>query len=506
MFAKDALNEIEEWRKTNAAHYQLDWRWVERYRKLCAYDTYWWWAQAGPFNDEEQRQWELLFTSDMDEATKDRLGVLVAQSRARELQAAIAEQREPRLHYPALAIEEVRTHITDLLQLDAEINQQEPNAIVRRLYHEAIDEEVRTLRLIASTYEGNNARFWELTRSLFPEPTREEMEHALFRLIAILKQGLASPVTREISKRLVQFIHERLQLSLDLSSSEEKNQELRSTIVSSPSDTEQRVSVQAAKRFFETLLHEYEYKDWEVIIDPNAQGARVEQGMRRLFLADSSLSIKAIRHYISHELAGHVGRCIAGEHSPVGLLGIHTKNSLEAEEGLAIFYDRQTALLQGQAYDDTAVWIGTLATGLASGIVTPPQTFSMLFTFFELFYVIRRIVMCLDADVQIATEKARTLALMRCLRTFRGVPDLKQPGVCFTKDVLYLRGLWRIERALAQDDAVLDRLGVGVVALEQLPDLDELGIVAPAQTLRELVVNPRLDVYILSFEKGGAEA
>ena len=503
MFAKDAFHEIEEWRKTNAAHYQLDWRWVERYRKLCAYDTYWWWAQAGPFNNEEQRQWERLFTSDMDDVTKEHLGTLVAQSRTRELQAAIAERCEPRLHYPALAIEEVRAHITDLLQLDADINQQEPNAIVRRLYHGAIDEEVRTLRLIESTYEGNNASFWELTRSLYPQPTTEEMEHALPRLTAILKQGLASPVTMEISERLVQLIHERFLLALDPSSSEEKHQGQQNTTIASLSAAEQKVSPQAARRFFETILHEHGYRDWEVIIDPNAQGARVEQGMRRLFLADSSLSIKAIRHYISHELAGHVGRCIAGEHSPVGLLGIHTKNSLETEEGLAIFYDRQTALLQGQAYDDTVVWIGTLATGLASGVVAPPQTFSALFTFFELFYTIRRMVMSLDAELHIAVEKARKLALMRCLRTFRGVPDLEQPGVCFTKDVLYLRGLWRIERALAQDSTVLDRLAVGVVALEQLPDLSELGIVTSAQTLRELATNPHLDAYILSFEKEG---
>ena len=92
---------------------------------------------------------------------------------------------------------------------------------------------------------------------------------------------------------------------------------------------------------------------------------------------------------------------------------------------------------------------------------------------------------------------------MRCLRTYRGVTDLQRPGVCFTKDVVYLRGLLKIERAVADDETVLDRLAVGKAALELLPDLQELGIVAPQQfsSLRKLVYDRGLDDYILSFEK-----
>src|SRR6266566_9257466 len=46
MFARKGLEEIEQWRKTKSSHYQLDWRWVNRYHELDAYDAYWWWAQA----------------------------------------------------------------------------------------------------------------------------------------------------------------------------------------------------------------------------------------------------------------------------------------------------------------------------------------------------------------------------------------------------------------------------------------------------------------------------
>src|SRR5260370_31815831 len=176
------------------------------------------------------------------------------------------------------------------------------------------------------------------------------------------------------------------------------------------------------------------------------------------------------------------------------------KNSLETEEGLAVYYDRETAALHGQTYDDLRTWIGTFAIGLASGVITPPQTFLSLFTFFESFYLLRRLLKGLDRDIQTSQEKAKQAALTICLRTYRGVPDLDRTGICYTKDVLYLRGLWKIERALAQDETVLDRLAVGVVALEQLPDLRELGIVTSPQPFTKLAIDPELDTYILSFE------
>ena len=69
------------------------------------------------------------------------------------------------------------------------------------------------------------------------------------------------------------------------------------------------------------------------------------------------------------------------------------------------------------------------------------------------------------------------------------------------KDAVYLRGLWLVEQAVAQDATILDRVSVGRVALEYLPDLQELGIMPPSQTLQKLVLDPNLDAYICSFEK-----
>ena len=160
MFAKEALDEIKLWRKqSNASQNQLDWRWIERFRTLTTYDSYWWLTWAGPFTAEEQEKWDCLFALPLDETTKAQLGTLMTSSRERELAAALAEEREPRLHYPAIEIEEIRRRIEAQQTLDAEIEKLEPNVIVRKLYHEAIADELDYLHLIEATYEGHTERF-----------------------------------------------------------------------------------------------------------------------------------------------------------------------------------------------------------------------------------------------------------------------------------------------------------------------------------------------------------
>ncbi|HAG98714.1 MAG TPA: hypothetical protein DCL75_07625 [Ktedonobacter sp.] len=121
-------------------------------------------------------------------------------------------------------------------------------------------------------------------------------------------------------------------------------------------------------------------------------------------------------------------------------------------------------------------------------------------TFLELFSLLSRLLNHPHADLQKLQKLARAYALSICLRTYRGVPDLEQAGVCYLQDALYVPGLRLIEQAVAQDETVLDRLAVGVVALELLPDLQELGITSAPQPLRKLAYDPDLDSHILSFE------
>ncbi|HLZ60562.1 MAG TPA: hypothetical protein VKR06_26755, partial [Ktedonosporobacter sp.] len=504
MCADEMLSEIERWRHhaTDPTHYQLDWRWVERYRALASYDTYWWLGSAGPFTEEEQQTWNQLFLASLSKETKEQLSQLMAQSTRREVHVALSEKREPQLHYPAIDIAEIRERIDDLLTLDQEISQQEPNAIVRRLYHGTLEEEIETLRLIEATYQEDGKHFQHIMFHLIPPPTPEEMQLVLSRVRRTIIQGLFQPETRPASEHLICILQEQCGIVLDLVFTEEEAQQLHTLPIPRkvPPD-EQRFPAQAVQRFFEAILQEAGFEKWSVVIDPNETGARVEQGLRCLFLRDGFYRLEYIKHLLTHELAGHVARCVAGERSLLGLLGIHTKNSLETEEGLVLYYELQDALQQGEADAyETRLWPGTLSTGLASGVISPPQTFQGVYTVLEALFFLRRRLRQLDSDEEIAHKRAGNIALKNCLQTFRGVPDLTKAGVCFTQDVLYLRGLLTIQRALAREDqTVLDLLAAGVVSVELLPDLRELGIGPVAQPLRRRAEDPQLDVYIHSF-------
>src|SRR5205814_8144005 len=132
------------------------------------------------------------------------------------------------------------------------------------------------------------------------------------------------------------------------------------------------------------------------------------------------IPLDELREYVSHELAGHVARSIAGEHSLLGLLGISTKGYMVTEEGLADYYERQVASLHDEPMDDSGIWLGTLAIGLACGLVGSAQTFSSLLEFFEPLLLLYRLIWRDDEDREEAEQRAQRNAFTRCLRTFRG--------------------------------------------------------------------------------------
>ncbi len=479
--------------------HQLDQRWIGRYRELVSYDSYWWLTWAGPFIEEEQQQWDRLFTLPLDEANKGLLGTLMKTSRERELAAALAEQREPRLHYPAIEIEDIRRRITAHQQLDADIRQHEPNSIVRCFYQGAIEEELNYLHLIEATHEGDTTRFWQMSRHLFHFPTKEEMADALAPVKLVLRQGLATPKAADTAQRFKEFLRTHLHLALEISDEEQHK------TADALSQSKYHLSAQAAKQFFETVLQESGYEGWQVAIDLNATNARVEQGARCLFLPEKRFWLSEIKHLFIHELAGHVARCVAGERSSLGLLGLHTKNASPTDEGIALFHERQVLASHGQQLDVSGMQLSIVALGLACGVMTPPQTFFSLCTFFEFFALLHYLLHYPNLEKQKAQTLAQSYAISRCLRIYRGVPDLTQPGICYLEDTVHLYGLHLIEQAVAVDATVLDRLAVGNCALEQLPDLQALSLRSAPQPLMKLAYASDLDEYILSFDVQSVE-
>ena len=76
---------------------------------------------------------------------------------------------------------------------------------------------------------------------------------------------------------------------------------------------------------------------------------------------------------------------------------------------------------------------------------------------------------------------------------------LDRPGICSTKDTVYLRGFLAVSQALMEENAMFERLMVGSVGLHHLDDLAEVGIVRPAVGHRRLTTDPELESYIMRF-------
>lgn len=509
MKAQKALAEVQEWRAASPS-YQLDWRWSARYRAAIGYDPFQWLAPAGPFTREEQAEWDRLADREDQEDTQLRRSTLMTVSRDRELAAALAEGREPQLHYPAIPVADLKQREAALLQLAAEVGEKEPNALVRHFYLDAIEEQRCYLRMIQATHDGDNTTFFTCNRQLHAVPSPAEMGSSLTYLAQLIQRGLQRPDTEPLSTRLLGHLKQfSLPVELPAQKPSTNPPQEGSSKSARVAGNGQMISPATVKRFFEAVLDMYGFEGWSVSLDPSTNDPRIEPNVRSVILpAGQAISITRIRNLLSHEIESHVFRTVAGERSPLALLGLGTKGSLMTDEGLALYFDRETALAQGAQTDesDLGFWIGTLATGLASGVSAPPLTFTSLFRVFELVFALNRLLKGIDKDVASGQGRVRALAIGRCLRTYRGVPNLRVAGHAYVKDAIYLRGYRAVAEAVQRDSSTLTRLMVGIVALEQLAALNELGIVSPPHPPRWLAHDPQIETFISSFQDAHAHS
>jgi len=499
--ARKGLQFMEQRYKENS-HYYLDHQWFPRYHELASYSDVSWLTQAGPFLEEEQQEWDILIQQKEHTSASKRLSSIIVTSRKRELEASLREQREPRFHYPRVPFDEVQTRIAGFSRLRAEIERDERNAIVQRLYFGAIDELLDELHMIVSASRRNDEAFWTFNQRLNPTPTIIEMETAVGQLTSLLRNGVLRDDTRGLAKQLIQHIR---QWHIDPMSShygsedaeqdalaEQKKQLV--TLHGSP----KLFSPETVSQFFVDIFRQYQFP-WTVTHDLATDHAYISQPLKQLVLpADKWISGEKIRDLLGHEIETHVFRAVAGEKSSLALLSIGLGGYLETEEGLAIYYTQEASGYNATEKPDKP-WLGTLATGLAVGVICEPYTFRKLQMFLESVNTLRSLLAEENLSVAEIQENARRNAQNRCLRTWRGVTDLTRPGICSTKDNVYLRGYLAVSQVLAKDTMAFERLMVGAIGLQHLDDLTELGIAAPPVKHLRLATDPELDTYIARF-------
>ncbi len=496
--AAEGLRTIERWQKVNPRH-QLDWRWYPRYHQLASYSDIKWLTPAGPFSEEEQREWNSIAQHQEDEDTSKRMVAIIAQSRKRELAKSFEEQREPYFHYPLIPRAEVQSRLTDLSLLRAEIEQHEPNTIVRRLYLGTIDERLDELNLIAATGRQDDDAFWIYNQRLNSTPNMAEMELAIRQLTDTLRRGLQHHETEQLSRDIIQQTSHWLIKPMSLEPLDVPAEQ-RTEIQPVPVDETQKLfSPETVGRFFTDVFKAYQFP-WIVKRDVTADHAHVSLNLQQLTLPGEEqwVSLAKVRELLAHEIETHAFRSNAGEKSPLAILSAGLQGFIETEEGLAIYYTQEVDR-QGSHCKPNKSWIGTLATGLASGLVCEPFTFMKLLLFLEAVNTLRSLLAEKKLTADEIREGARRSAQNRCLRTWRGVTYLTQPGICSTKDSVYLRGYLSIIKALNEEKVAFEQVMVGAVGLNHLGDLAELGITKPAIPHRHLATDSDLEKYISQF-------
>jgi hypothetical protein len=493
--AEAGLRSIEEQRRTNPRGL-LDHQWFVQYQALASYSDVRWLSPVGPLTPAEQQEWMSLRSKE-DEMAKDRLSEIIALSQERELTISFNERREPQFHYPLVALLEIEEKIAGLLKLQSEINDYEENIVVRQFYLDAITERINELEMIAAAGKQDDEVFWAYSQRLYTLPKNNELELAIRPLALLLRRGLRNSSTSDLA---LQIIRQTQKWSIDPMTLEETAQEQEfEEQLSTTANMRKYFSSETVQRFFEDVFLRYQFS-WRVVQESSASHPRISLSDKELVLPkNNQISSTKIREILSHEIEMHAFRSVAGERSRLQLLSLGLANFLETEEGLAIYYSMEAARFGATKPNKT--WIGTLAIGLASGLICSPLSFHELRSFLIDVFTLRDSLATTRKTKDEIQEMALRNSQKRCLRTFRGVSHFSVPGICALKDGVYLRGYLAVCDRLQQEPSAFSRLLVGSVGSQHLDMLRELDIMKPHTDHQMLACNSDLESYIAQFSE-----
>jgi transcriptional regulator with XRE-family HTH domain len=470
--------------------YQLDNHWYQRYLPIAQFDDLALLAQSGPFTDDEKRDWDRLYPKRNDAAVRKHLEEIIGQSKEREFKQSIAEDRLPRIQYPAIDIEDVLTRIRDFSTLKDDIAQKETNIVVRRLYVSKIEEQLLILRSIEATHRRDIGTLHSCNEALFGRIGKAEMEIALRELFQMLKRAQKHHQSTEVAEQLLRQLKQWNLSAEDFLSNEntlgeriipEKLQKWRETPVSS----------QAVRQFYEEIIKTYGFGEWRVVLSSDRDIVSLNLERCEMYLPTSRrFSVLTAAELLAEEIETHIFRAVAGKRSKVALLGSGTRGFLPTEEGFARVTVQEMLEVQGLGRKDYA-WITTLAPGLASGVLTPAQSFRTLYEFLKKAF--------LASNRYDTTYDAKIAALSRASRTFGGIPDLEVVGICNLQDRVYLQGYREVTDAL--QGYPKERLLVGSIGIADLNDMEELHMLQPVIKHQQLAHDPQLFERIIALEK-----
>lgn len=326
----------------------------------------------------------------------------------------------------------------------------EENVVVRELYEEKINRQIIRLEMYGDTKEGDDAAFFEKSKSLYGKPKKRYFAYIAKRLKEKLEtEGGNIPAVS--ARRL-----EQVCAKIDTSSVTITADVLPPLPEEESSDV---VSSKQAASIFEEALNRYGIDGWQVEVDTaNIRKIfSVSVGTKTIFVPGDTLLHSRpkpttelhVRAVAEHEVGVHVRRSHQGSQQPLYLLAVGLSQYLPGEEGLASYVQQQI--------EGTTEFYGFdryLAASLAVGMDGEERDFREVFLLMRDYYLLQLI------HDDTALESATNAAWEVCIRIFRGTSG-KATGQIYTRDISYFEGNIKMWDLIIEKPHVFEELFVG---------------------------------------------
>ncbi len=377
----------------------------------------------------------------------------------------------PILDYPALANFDFTAKEQALLELKADILEQEPNEYVKKIYRTKINEIIATVRMLNATQSGNDKKFDRYSTFIFGKPTKENTDY----IVQTIKKKLEGKKPENEIKK--QAIYELLNLfnSVELNKVEDFAEGINFPTVNKVDGGEIVSDVEEIQTLFLESLKELGLDDWKIVVDTNNKltGVRTDQASKVIEIpSDEKIKERAISKnklhgLVEHEIKTHALRRHNGEHSKLKLLGLGLDRYIKGEEGVATYAEQQVT-----GAKEFAGIPKYFAITVAKGFDGKPRDFR------ETFKVMKNYYLVVFKDGEDLNKRAEISAWKDCVRIFRGTTG-KTPGAVYTKDLAYFTGNKDIWHLVSKNSDVVNTFSIGKfdsTNKEHLYLLSKLGI------------------------------
>lgn len=376
-----------------------------------------------------------------------------------------------KIHNPTLDnridIDKIHTDENDLLELKEFISENENNEVIKQIYNWRINEKIAENRMLLASESGDMNRFKRYSEYIYGKPSKEIFDYTI----------------RKITEKAIEFVDSEDEdikfAATDLLNclpfiSEQKFVEIPSDelvsivcnetvnslggLIDITSD-KNLLTTNEVKPIFENALQQIgAIENWKIVIDEKCASAAVNvnyENEQVRIPAGLEFTQRKIGSLVLHEIGTHVARRINGEQSNLKLLGLGLDRYEAGDEGVATMREQA---YEGK-FDDYKGLDGTLAIGLCYGLDDIKRDFRGVYDILKKYYYFNNVSGGNLSSVE-SLEKAQNSAWNRAVRTFRGT-DCKTPGVCFTKDIVYLDGNIGVWNVIKNNSNEMHRFNVG---------------------------------------------